>query len=332
MKTSRSRVAAVLLVVLLATIALLSARAGAQEPFPTRPVTIWVAFPPGGGTDILTRALAEGAEKILGQKVLVINKPGATGVVATAEVVKAKPDGYTLVANTDTAITRAPHLRELDYDPFRDLTYIARLGRYKLAFVVREGGPFKTWRDVVDWAKKNPGQLTFGHPGIGSTPGLVMPRIAAKEGFTFKSVPFAGDAPGLTALLGGHLVMSGNSSVSVTGYVQAKRLRVMLVNEKEGLEYAPDALTFEKAGYDVESSTSVIVLGPRGIPPAVAERLEKAIVEATKAEPFLGVARKTELIHGDPLTGRELMEYLRKVGANYEQLIKESGLFKSQKK
>lgn len=332
MKTHRSRIAVLAVVVLVASAWLVASPLAAQESFPTKPVTIWVAFPPGGGVDILTRALAQGAEKILGQKVLVVNKPGAGGVVATAEVVKAKPDGYTLVANVDTSVTRAPHLSDLDYDPFRDLTYIARLGRFKLVFVVREGGAFTTWRDVVDWAKKNPGQLAFGHPGIGSTPGLVIPWIAAKEGFIVKSVPFAGDAPALAALLGGHVAMTGNSSVSAAGYVQAKRLRVLLVSDKEGLEYAPDALTFDRARYDVESSTSVIIIGPKGIPPAAVERLERAFVEATKTEPFLGVARKTELIHGDRLTGRELAEYLRKVSGNYEALIKEAGLYKSQKK
>jgi tripartite-type tricarboxylate transporter receptor subunit TctC len=327
MKTSRSRIALLAIVALVAT-----SRLAAQESFPTKPVTIWVGFPPGGSTDISVRALAESAEKILGQKVVVINKPGAGGVVATSEIVKAKPDGYTLMGNTDTPITRAPHLRDLDYDPFRDLTYLARVGRYKLVMTVREGGQFKTWRDVVEWAKKNPGQLTFGTPGIDTTPALIMPRIAAKEGFTFKIVPFAGDAPNFTALLGGHVVMSGGASIGAAGYVQAKRLRVLLVDEKEGLDYAPDALTFDKVGYDIESSTSVVIYGPKGIPPAVTERFEKAFVAAMQTEPFVSVARRTELIFGDRLTGRELAENLRKVSANYEVLIKEAGLYKSEKK
>ena len=326
MKTNHSRIALLAIVALVAT-----SRLAAQESFPTKPVTIWVGFPPGGSTDIPTRALAESAVKILGQKVVVINKPGAGGVVATSEIVKTKPDGYTLMANTDTPITRAPHLRDLGYDPFRDLTYIARLGRYKLVMLVREGGEFKSWRDVVEWARKNPGQLTFGTPGIGTTPALIMPRIAAKEGFTFKIVPFAGDAPSLTALLGGHVVMSGGASISAASYVLAKRLRVLLVDEKEGLDYSPEAPTFDKVGYDVETSTSVVVYGPKGIPPAVAERLEKAFVAAMQTEPFVSVAKRTELIFGDRLTGRELLENLRKVSANYEVLIKEAGLYKSEK-
>jgi len=209
MTSSRSRAAVVAVVVLVAIAWLVPGHPAAQEPFPTRPVTIWVGFPPGGGTDILTRALAESAEKLLGQKVVVINKPGATGVVATAEVVKAKPDGYTLVANTDTPITRAPHFRDLDYDPFRDLTHITRLGRFKLVVYVRADSPHKTWRDLVEWAKKNPGQLTFGHPGAASTPNLVMTKMASKEGISVRGIPFAGDAPMITALLGGHVVLGG---------------------------------------------------------------------------------------------------------------------------
>ena len=332
MKRSPRSLALPAVVALVASAWLAAAPVAAQEPFPTKPVTIWVGFPPGGGTDILTRALAEGAEKILGQKIVVVNKPGATGVVATAEVVKARPDGYTLVANTDTPVTRAPHLRDLDYDPFRDLTQVTRVGRFKLVVYLRADSPHKTWRDVVEWAKKNPGQLTFGHPGVASTPNLVMTRIAAKEGVAVRGVPFAGDAPMITALLGGHVVLAGGSSVTASAYVQAKRVRVLLVNDKEGLEYAPDAIPFEKAGYDVESTTAVLIFGPKGLPRPVAERLEKAFVEAAKQEPFVSVAKKTEVTVGEPLTGQALTEYLRRVSANYEQLIKEAGLYKSERK
>ncbi len=304
----------------------------AQEAFPTRPITLWVGFPPGGGTDILARALAEGAEKVLGQKIVVVNKPGASGTVATTELVKARADGYTLLCNTDTPVTRSPHLRDLDYDPFRDVTYLAQVARYKVVWAVRADSAFKTWRDVVDWARKNPGQLTFGHPGVASTPNLVLIRLAAKEGFTFRSVPFAGDAPSVSALLGGHVVMVGGSSASFTGYVQAKRMRILLVNEREGLEYAPEAVSIDKAGYAVETATVVIVTAPRGLPRPVAERLEKAFTDATRMEPYVSVARKNETIIGEPLTGQALADAMKKLNANYEQLIKEAGLYKSERR
>jgi tripartite-type tricarboxylate transporter receptor subunit TctC len=327
MKASRMR--SLLLILLLTAVAMPLA---ADEPFPTRAITVWVGFPAGGGTDILTRALAEGAEKALGQKIVVVNKPGASGTVATTELTRLKPDGYTLVSNTDTPLTRSPHLRDLDYDPGRDVTPILLYGRYKVVWAVREDSPFKTWRDVIEWAKKNPGQLTFGHPGPATTPNLVMIRIAAKEGFTFRSVPFAGDAPSVTALLGGHVAMVGGSSSSFAGYVHAKRMRILLVNEKEGLDYAPQALTLDKAGYGVESATVLLLFGPRDLPRPIVARVEKAFVEAMKMEPFVSVARKSETIVPEPLTGPALAEYLKKLNASYEALIKEAGLYKSEKK
>lgn len=323
-------------VVALVVVVLLGACPGrpavAQDAFPTRPITVWVGFPAGGGTDILTRALAEGAEKILGQKLVVVNKPGASGTVAMTELVKSKPDGYTLLSNTDTPVTRSPHLRDLDYDPFRDVTYLLQFARYKVVWAVRTDSPFQTWREVVEWAKKHPGQLTFGHPGVASTPNLVMTRLAAKDGFTFRSVPFAGDAPAAGALLGGHVAMVGGSSASFTGYVQAKRMRILLLNEKEGLEYAPDAPSLERAGYNVESATVLILTAPRGLPRPVAERLERAFAEAMKTEPFVSVARKNETIVGEPVIGQALADYVKKLNANYEQLIKDAGLYKSERK
>jgi tripartite-type tricarboxylate transporter receptor subunit TctC len=327
---NRSRLAS--LASALVVLAVAVAPLGAQDAFPSKPITVWVGFPAGGGTDILTRALAESAEKQLGQKIVVVNKPGASGTVATTELTRAKADGYTLVSNTDTPVTRSPHLRDLDYDPFRDLTPIMMYGRYKVTWAVREDSPFKTWKDVVDWAKKNPGQLTFGHPGPASTPNLVMIKIAAKEGFTFRSVPFAGDAPSVTALLGGHVTMVGGSSSSFAGYVQAKRMRILLVNEKEGIDYAPQALTIEKAGYGIESATVLIVTAPKDLPRPIAAKLERAFIEATKMEPFVSVAKKSETIVPEPITGAALGDFLKKLSASYEQLIKEAGLYKSEKK
>jgi len=146
----------------------------AQVNFPTKPVTLWVGFPPGGATDIIIRSLADASEKSLGQKIVVVNKPGGGGAVAASLLAKEKGDGYTLAAYPDTPVTRAPHLRDLDYDPFRDLSHIIRVGLWKNAFVVRSDSPFKKWEDVVNWAKKNPGQLVYGHPGAGTTPHIGM--------------------------------------------------------------------------------------------------------------------------------------------------------------
>jgi tripartite-type tricarboxylate transporter receptor subunit TctC len=304
----------------------------AQVTFPTKPVTIWVGFPPGGGSDIITRALAEGSEKNLGQKIVVMNKPGGGGVVCASLLTKEKPDGYTLATFPDTPVTRGPHLRDLDYDPFRDLSHIIRVGLWKNAFVVRADSPFKKWGDVVDWAKKNPGQLVYGHPGAGTTPHIAMANLALKEGFTFKNVPFAGDTPNVSALLGGHLMIAGGSSLSWRSHSEAKTVRVLLVFEKEGLDYAPDAPTFEKMHYDLDTPTSFIVCAPKGIPDPIREILEKTFIDGMKQETFRRVAKDQELLLTEPLTGRALNDYLKKCYLLYEQFIKDAGIYKMERK
>ena len=303
-----------------------------QAPFPTLPVTLWIGFSAGGTTDIILRPLAEGAEKSLGQKIVVINKPGGGGAVCASLIAKEKPDGYTIAGFPDTPITRSPHLTDLDYDPFRDMSYIIRVGLWKNVFVVRADSPFKKWGDVVEWAKKNPGQLTYGYAGAGTTPHLAMVRVAKKEGFTYKGVPFAGAAPVLSALLGGHVMMAGTGSMTIHSHVDAKTLRVLLVFEKEGLDYAPDAPTFEKLRYDFEVPTSVIICAPKGISDPVREILEKSFIDGMKHEAFRRVAKEQELLLAEPLTGKALLDYLKKWHLLFEQFIKEAGIYKIERK
>jgi len=304
----------------------------AQGGFPTRPVNIWVGMPAGGGTDIIIRALAEGAEKSLGQRIVVINKPGGVGAVCASLLAKEKPDGYTLAAFPDTPVTRTPHLADLSYDPLRDLSYIIRVGFFKVVFVVRADSPFKKWGDVVDWAKKNPGQLVFGHPGVGSTLHIAMAKIAIREGFTFKNVPFAGEAPSVSALLGGHIMVSSGNSVGWRSHVEAKMVRVLLVVEKEGVDYAPDAATFEKMGYDFETPTSIIICAPRGIPDPIRERLEKAFIERMRTEAFKALVKNHELMLTEPLVGKDLFDYIKKLNSLFEHYIKEVGIYKIERK
>ena len=304
----------------------------AQSSFPTKPVTIWVGFPAGGGTDIIIRSLAEGTEKSLRQKIVVMNKPGGGGTVCASLLAKEKPDGYTLGASTDTPVTRAPHLVDLNYDPLLDLNFIIRVGKWKNVFVVRADSPFKKWEDVVDWAKKNPGQLIHAHPGVGTSNHLAMVKVALKEGFTYKNVPFAGDAPTVSALLGGHVTIASGSCVVWQSHIEAKAVRVLLVIEREGIDFLPEVPTFQKVNYDFEMSSSVIIYAPKGTPDPVMETLGKAFLDGIKTETFKTVSKNQGLTIIDPLTGKDLHEYLRKWNTLYEQYIKEAGIYKIERK
>ncbi len=304
-----------------------------QASFPTRPVTVWVGFAAGGATDTVIRTLAEGAGKSLGQRVVVMNKPGGGQTVAVSLLTKEKPDGYTIAGVTDVPLTRAPHLMDVDYDPFQDLSFvIGGLGAWKSLFVAKADGPFKKWEDVVDWAKKNPGQLTYGHPGIGTTPHIAMVKVAKKAGFTFKDVPFAGDTPLLSAFLGGHVMIGGIGTVAVRSHVDAKTVRILLSIEKE-LEYAPEVPTFDKVHYDFGIiPASIIICAPKGIPDLTKHILQKAFSDGMKTETFAKIAKDQELILTGPLTGKDLFDQIKKSYALYGEFIKEAGVYKIEKK
>lgn len=312
-------------------VAVLHSAAFAQAKFPTRPVTLWVGLPPGGSADVLARALAEGAEKSLGQKIVVVSKPGGGGTVATSLLKNEKPDGYTLLVNTDTVTTRAPHISDLEYDPFKDIDNFMLIGEWKTVWTVKGDSPFKKWQDLVDWAKKNPGQLTFGHCTASSFY-FGMVAIGKKEGFTFKGVPYACDAPTMTAVLGGHVMLGGGTAAPYRSHVLANNIRILLSRMK--VDYAEghgQQSTFKDMHYDFELPLLAEILAPKGLPDNVRAILEKAFMDGMKSDVFKKVAQDQELLVR-PMTGKPLFDYLKKTSATYEELIKEVGLYKSEKK
>ncbi|MBI5584091.1 MAG: tripartite tricarboxylate transporter substrate binding protein [Deltaproteobacteria bacterium] len=303
----------------------------AQTEFPTHPINLWVGLPPGGSADVLARALAEAAEKGLGQKIVVVNKAGGGGAVAASLLTKEKPDGYTLLLTTDTAITRAPHLSQLQYDPFNDFDHFLIVAQWKTVWTVKKDSPFKTWPDLVNWAKKNPGQLTFGHCSASSFY-FGMVKIAKLEGFTFRSVPYACDGPTMTAVLGGHVQVGGGTAAPYRSHVLANNVRILLADEKVAYAagHGPQT-TFKDLKYNFEVPLLAIILAPKNMPAPVKKTLEKALTEALKSASLTKLAEDQEAVLL-PVKGESYTDFLKKTSALYEELVKEAGLHKTQKK
>jgi len=177
----------------------------AEGDFPTKPIRMWVGFAAGGSTDVLCRVVSNVAEKILRQPIVVKNKPGAGGALCLGLLASAPPDGYTLATTSDTPFTRSPHLVSVKYDSMKDFAPIVRLGLQRQGIVVKSDSPFKRFQDLIEYARKNPGLLTYGSPGAGTTPHLGMEKIALHEKVKFQHIPFQGDTPTMTAILGGHI-------------------------------------------------------------------------------------------------------------------------------
>ena len=211
----------------------------------------------------------------------------------------------------------------------KDFTFVARVGIWINGFVVREDSPFKTWQDVVKWAKEHPGELKYGSPGTGTSPDIAMAVIAHREGFTYKSSPFRGDTPNMAALLGGHVMVAGSSSGAWSKYVKAKQMRLLAIFEKEGMESFPNVQTFETIGYDISTPTSVVIFGPKGIPEEVTKKLADAFAAGCKSSVFKTVSGSMELMETDnPVTGQELNKSLRNAYQLFKGYTEEAGLAK----
>jgi tripartite-type tricarboxylate transporter receptor subunit TctC len=242
-------------------LAALAATAAAQ-PFPAKPITLICPWPPGGTTDTHLRKFAEVAAKYLGQPVVVENKPGGGGMVGPAQMARlARPDGYTVSQLPITAF-RLPHQRAVDWDPLADFTYIIGLSGYTFGVVVKADSPFKTFQDLIGYARANPGQLAYATPGAGTSPHLLMEELALKAGVKVLQVPYKGFAEGAQALLGGH-VMALSDSTGWGRFVDAGQMRLLVTfGEKRSKWNAPTA---RELGFDIVSYSPYGIVGPKGM-------------------------------------------------------------------
>ena len=187
-------------------VALLACGAGSvqAQTFPSRPITMYSPWTAGGPTDLAMRALAEAVSKPLNARVLVENKPGAGGALGATAVASSKPDGYTL-SQLPLGVFRLPYMTNTTFDPSRDITWILNVAGYEFATNVLGKSPWKTWEELLAYAKANPGKLTYGHPGVGTSPHLTTVDIAQRLGIDWVHVPYPGSADSLRALRAGQI-------------------------------------------------------------------------------------------------------------------------------
>ena len=262
---------------------LLAAAAHAQQ-FPSKPVTLIVPWPAGGSTDIYFRKLGEITARHLGQPLVIENRPGGSGMNGPATMAKtARPDGYTISQLAITAF-RVPHMQKVDWDPITDFTYIVGLAGYTFGIVVKADSPFRTFQDLLAYARANPGKLSYATPGTGTSLHLAMEEIAAKAGVQFLHVPFKGYGDGAIALMGGHVMVQVDS----TGWAKqvdagAQRLLATL-GDKRTRWNAP---TVKELGVDTVSNSPFGLVGPKGMPREVVKVLHDAFKKSLDDPEYL---------------------------------------------
>ena len=259
----------------------------ASAAFPDRPIEIVVPFSPGGGTDQISRTIAEGISAALKQTVVVINKPGAGTIIGTSHVAHSKPDGYTLLMATFANAVNPSLHKSLPYAPDKDFTPVALVGTSPNVLVVNSKSPYKSVKEIIDFAKANPGKLDYGSYGAGTSAHLAAALFENLAKVKMTHVPYKGSAPALTDLMGGQIDMVFSTAASVAQYIKGGQLRPIAVTSKERSFAMPDVPSIAESGlpgYQAESWYGLFA--PAGTPDEAIKILNAAAGEAIKSEAF----------------------------------------------
>jgi tripartite-type tricarboxylate transporter receptor subunit TctC len=297
------------------------------QAFPNKPIKLVIAFPAGGPTDITMRALAEGASKVLGQPVIVDNKPGAGGSLPAQALQSAPADGYTL-AQIPQSIFRLPYTTKMTWDPVKDISYVINVTGYAFGVVVPTASPLKSWGDFVAYAKANPGKLSYGSTGNLTSPHLTMEHVAQKADIKLLHVPYTGSADLMQALLGGHL-MAASDSTGFAPQVEAGKLRVLNTWGDKRLAKFPDAPTLKELGYDIVQNSPFGIGAPKNTPEAVVKRLHDAFKTAMEQPAYVDALHRYDMV---PIymSSAQYRQFAQDTFAREKTLIEQLGLSKPQ--
>jgi tripartite-type tricarboxylate transporter receptor subunit TctC len=300
--------------------------AAAQEArWPAKPVKLVVGYTPGGATDIIARTLAAKLTDMLGQTVIVENKPGATSNIASEAVAKAAPDGYTLLMGTIANATNMTAYKNLGYDTMRDFVHITQTMSAPSVLAVHPSVPAKTLKELIALAKQQPGKLTYASSGNGGSPHLAGEMLKLRAGIDIVHVPYKGATPAMTDLLGGQVTMSFQTALSAIPHLQGGKLNVIAVAAHRRMSLLPNVPTMAEAGIaDFEVSSWNGLFAPAKTPPEIVNRLHQSTVKA------LAMADVREKLAAQGAEGvgqspEEFRAYIRSEIDKWGRVIRESG-------
>jgi tripartite-type tricarboxylate transporter receptor subunit TctC len=285
-----------------------SATAWAADPYPTRPIRLIIPFPPAGITDLSGRLVAEGLRAKLGQPVVVENKPGANGVLGLRELLKAEPDGYTLmVGNLGSLVINYAIDTKASFDPMKDVVPIAATSEYATAMVVNNKTPVKSVKEFIAYAKERPGKLTFGSTGVGAMDYLAVELFMRQTGTSMVHVPYRGGPLALNDLLGGQIDLLIEVFPVVSEQIRSGAIRGLAVSSSYRLPSVPDLPTFEQAGVPGIVLTGWLgIYGPPKMPEDIRAKLGEAIVEVVKQP---DIQKKFRDIGFEPMVDQGVKEF-----------------------
>ena len=311
---------------LFALLAALAAASAFAQPYPSKPIRLLLAFPPGGPTDINARIFAQKLGESMNQQVVVDNKPGAGGNIAAAEAAKSAPDGYTIFYNT-SAISIAPSLySKLNYDVAKDFTPVALTATVPLVLVINPAIPAKSVKELVAFAKANPAKMNYGSSGSGTITHLAGALFTAQMGLTMQHIPYKGSAPALVDVAGGQTQMMIDTINTILPYVKDNRLRALAIAIQRRSAALPDVPTLEEAanlpGFEMSAWQGIVV--PSGTPKEIISKLN---AEINKAVQNPDLRQRLAAQGAEPLggTSEHYAEYIRTELLRWTKVVKDSG-------
>ena len=298
----------------------------AQAAYPAKPIRLIVPFPPGGGTDMIARTVAQKVADTNKWNVIVDNRPGAGGNLGVDAAAKAAPDGYTLVMGQTSNLAINPSLySKLPYDPLKDLVPVALVSSAPIVMAAPANTPYKTFADLVAAAKAKPDGITLGYSGNGTVAHLAGEQAENAAGIKLRHIPYKGASQAMTDLVGGNIDLYMSAVPTLLGQVRNGKLRPIVVTSLKRSAQLPDTPTLAESGYkDFEAISWYGVLAPAGTPDAIVQQLNKAINEALKQP---DVAEKLRSEGGDVLggTSQKFDQLLRAEVPRWGKIVKDSG-------
>jgi tripartite-type tricarboxylate transporter receptor subunit TctC len=296
----------------------------------SRPVRLLVTFPPGGATDISARMLAPRLSEGLGQQVVVDNRPGASGMIATALLARAAPDGHTILV-VDVAHGANPALNDkMPYDTLKDLSVVSLLLRVPMLLLVNPAFPAQSVKELVALARSKPGQMSFSSSGIYGALHMPMEMFLHAAKLKMRHVPTTGGGPAITAVLGGHVEMTAGGPAAISGHVKAGKMRPIVSWGGKRHEAYPEIPTFKELGYDIEYYIWAGMFAPSGTSEAVMKVLRDAARKTVEDPDF----KKTMANVNSPIQymdAPEFAKYWEADGRRLAALVKVVGKVEAQK-
>lgn len=304
--------------VLVIVLVMVSQSLVSAQTYPTKPVTVVVAWSPGGGTDTMARVVNQFAEKYLKQPLVVVNKVGAAGEIGLAEIANSRPDGYTIGwSNTPPVLTipiqRKASFKTEDFIPLCNIVYDTGI------LAIRSGSKYETLEKLIEEAKQHPGQITYGTSGIGSDDHIAMLAFQKLAGIKLVHVPFDGSGTAVLALLGNHVDLVASNEGDVIGHVRAGTVKYIGVMNEVRLASVPDVPTFQEKGFKVISASAWGISAPKGTPAHIVSLLEEVLLKTTKDPGFLKKAKELEMTLRI-MDSKAYAEYLKSAQAFYQDL------------